>query len=163
MQWAVYWERRQCIAVYIRVDRRAQCDVVLTSMLLAAGCCIACARFQPKSRPLSATSPNRLHPKARTLLLLPPCRSQDPPSKHNLPRDNPSADTRDREAAGLFSLMEAISAPPVRRPYRESTYLIPFEHGVARCNGDLLLSWKLILTMPSTCGSIDMASLDTCR
>jgi hypothetical protein len=34
MQWAVYWAQGQCIAVYIRVDRRAQCDVVLTSMLL---------------------------------------------------------------------------------------------------------------------------------
>ena len=34
MQCWVQWARRQCIAVYIRVDRRAQCDVVLTSMLL---------------------------------------------------------------------------------------------------------------------------------
>jgi hypothetical protein len=38
-----------CIAVYIRVDRRAQCDDVLLTAC-------ACARFHPKSRPLSASA-----------------------------------------------------------------------------------------------------------
>ena len=44
--------RVQCIAVYIRVDRRAQCD----DALLTAACACACARFHPKSRPLSASA-----------------------------------------------------------------------------------------------------------
>ena len=83
--------------------RSATCDdVVLTD------CCTACARFQLKSCHERSPNRSRLHPKAQTLL--PPRRSQDPQSKHNLPRDNACLDTR-----SLFSLTEeATSTSPVR-------------------------------------------------
>lgn len=99
--------RVQCIAVYIRVDRRAQCDL----RRRCADCWLHCLCSLPTQvLPCHERSPNRsrLHPKAQTLLL--PRRSQDPQSKHNLPRDNACLDTR-----SLFSLMEeAASTSPVR-------------------------------------------------
>ena len=62
-----------CMAVYIRVDRRAQCDVVLTSMLLA-GCCtrlLSLPTHQVRFLPCSA-----LTACTKSTQTLPRCRSQ---------------------------------------------------------------------------------------
>lgn len=116
-------EGMACIAVYIRVDRRAQCDDVLLTAC-------ACARF-PSQVPsafclcpaTSPVSPNRTaacaqkHKHSADRRTLPSIETQ------SLPRDIPCADTREREAAGLFSLMEAIaSAFPIRLPCTHYTY-----------------------------------------
>lgn len=48
------------MAVYIRVDRRAQCDDVLTAAL---HCCLCSLPTQVRFLPYHERSPNRLHRK----------------------------------------------------------------------------------------------------
>jgi hypothetical protein len=59
----------------------------------------------------------------------------------SLPRDNPCADTREREAAALFSLMEATSASISPFDFHVyHTHQRWHEHGVARYKSDPLLA-----------------------
>ena len=132
-------EGMACIAVYIRVDRRAQCDDVLLTAC-------ACARFHPKSRPLSASA----LPRARQALTAPP---PAPKSTNTLQIAGPSRQLKHN----LYHVTTHVPTRVCAKPLGSSalwkphlllqagfpicnTHPIWHKHGMAKCNGGSLLA-----------------------
>ena len=131
---------RQCIAVYIRVDRAG---AVRRCADEHAGCCTACARFQLKSRPLSATSPatspKRLHSKASTLVLS-RCADRRTLHRNTIYHVTPHVPTRVcGKPLGSSALWKLHLLLQTDFRVHRAQPMSP-EHGVARSNSSLLLA-----------------------